>query len=178
MIRVLGLDLSLTATGVAHPDGSTSTLHCAAHGMARLAELQNDVWERAALPFTIRDVDLVVIEGYAMGTGRQSHSYAIGELGGVIRLQFYEECVPYVDVPPACLKKYATGKGNASKDDVFAEAIRRLGYAGRSKDEADALWLRAMALDHYGQPEVVMPMAHRGGLGNLDWPNLHKGDGA
>ena len=36
---------------------------------------------------------------------------------------------------------------------------------------ADALWLRQMALDHYGViPHVAMPAAHRVALEKVEWP--------
>ena len=46
--------------------------------------------------------------------------------------------VPYEGVAVGTIKKSWTGKGNASKDDMMAEAIRR-GYAPTDDNEADAL---------------------------------------
>ena len=48
--------------------------------------------------------------------------------------------IPYQGVPVGTIKKFATGKGNASKDDVIA-AVRGWGYEPESDDEADALAL-------------------------------------
>lgn len=173
-MRVLGLDLSLTSTGVAHVDGTPDRLAPPRlTGMERLAWLRSEV-HRLVLQQRLtseRLVDLVVIEGYAMGSKRQSHSYATGELGGVIRLMLHTSLIPYVEVAPASLKKYATGKGNASKDEVLAEAIRRLQYQGANNDEADAMWLRQMALCAYAEPDFVgMPATNRSALTVVDWP--------
>lgn len=74
-----------------------------------------------------------------------------------------------MDVIPSSLKKYATGRGNAKKEEMLASAIRRLDYAGSSFDEADALWLREMALDHY-TGQVRVPESHRVALAKIDWP--------
>lgn len=159
---VVGLDLSLTATGYAN-DAGTGTLTAAPKkGCARLALL------RDLVSLECRDADLVVVEGYAFAA-RNSHAHALGELGGVIRLALHEAGVPFVDVPPASLKKYATGKGNANKGEMLAAAIRRLGYEGASDNEADAMWLRAMGLDALGCPVVKLPETHRAALAKVDW---------
>lgn len=165
-MNVFALDLSLTATGVAYPAGDTLTIAPKTTGMQRLAEIRDWLLPRLDL----YDVDLVVLEGYAFG--RPNQAVHLGELGGVIRLALWERGVVVAECPPASLKKYATGRGNASKDEVMAEAIRRLRYAGNSKDEADALWLRAAALDFYGEPVVRMPEANRDALRKVAWPSL------
>lgn len=46
--------------------------------------------------------------------------------------------IPYLGVPVATIKRHATGKGNASKDEVIA-AMRRRGHDPRDDNEADAL---------------------------------------
>lgn len=177
-MRVVGLDLSLTATGVAAEDGPL-VLSTSLRGMERLAWLQEEVWITSSTCLTdgcscdgYHPPDLVVLEGYAYGRLNQGHQ--LGELGGAVRLTLHREGVPFVDVPPACLKKYATGRGNAGKEEVLAAAIRRLSYGGHDHNEADALWLRAMAVDHYdcgGEPCLV-PASHRQALQKVEWPEL------
>jgi hypothetical protein len=78
--------------------------------------------------------------------------------------------VAFADVPPASLKKFACGKGNAKKEEMLAAAIRRLGYEGSSFDEVDALWLRAMGCEALATPLVKMPAAHLDALKAVDWP--------
>lgn len=170
-MNVLALDLSLTATGVADANG-TRTIRSTTTGMKRLAEIRNTVlgfadgWlattpGKVTPPLQPR-ADIVAIEGYSMGTARQpSRAHALGELGGVVRLALWEACLRVVDVPPSCIKRYAVGKGNAKKAEVYGAAIRRLDYAGCSDDESDALWLRALVLDALGEPIVKMPAANR-----------------
>ncbi len=53
--------------------------------------------------------------------------------------------IPYQGVPVGTIKKHATGKGNASKDDVLS-AMRALGYAPADDNEADALALLRWAI--------------------------------
>lgn len=167
-MRVLALDLSLTSTGMAFPDGGVTRLQFKSTGIARLRHLRDAVLV-AAVGNT--NPDVVVIEGFSYGSKGSSIDEVYG-LGWVIRLALAEAERPYAVVPPASLKKYATGKGNASKEEMLVAAVKRLGYDGSSNDEADALWLRAMALDAYGEPVVEMPAAHRVAAGVVDWPEL------
>lgn len=164
--RVLGLDLSLTCTGfVSAATGLPGTIAARIRGVDRLDQLEQFIVALAG------DADLVVLEEYAFH-GRNAHSHELGELGGVVRLGLHRAGICWVPVNPSSLKRYATGKGNASKEEVLAAAIRRLDYAGHSNDEADAMWLRAMALDHYGHPLAAVPETHRQALAKVQWPTL------
>lgn len=170
-MRVLALDLSLTRTGYALGLEDFGTLEPAKMqtGIGRIDWIMRQAIELA----TVNLVDLVAIEGYAMGK-MTSHAHAQGELGGLIRWALTRKGIPYVEIPPSNAKKYATGKGNANKEAVLAEAIRRLGYSGSSNDVADALWLWAMTMDRYGSPAVTVPQIHRDGLRKVPWPAIGK----
>jgi Holliday junction resolvasome RuvABC endonuclease subunit len=169
-LNVVGLDLSYSGTGFAHAGGSQKVAPKKGAEMPSCARL---LWFRETIDSLLTGAQIVAIEGYAFGA-MHSQAHKIGELGGVIRLMMWEKGIPYVDIPPTSHKKYATGAGNAKKDAVLASAIRRLGYEGSSHDEADALWLRAMALDHYGMPVVVVPSTHKEALVKVEWPVLEK----
>lgn len=52
--------------------------------------------------------------------------------------------IPYQGIPVGTIKKHATGKGNASKDEMIA-AARQLGHSPADDNEADALALLAYA---------------------------------
>jgi crossover junction endodeoxyribonuclease RuvC len=162
---VLGLDLSLTGTGWAASQ-STGTFKTKLRGCERLVHLRDDVLEL----LDAYDVDLVVIEGYSYNS--RNGGERIGELGGVIRVALHERDVPFIEVAPAARSKYATGLGNASKDRVVAAIAARTAIAFETSDECDAWILRAMALDHYGEPVVDMPAKHRETLRTVDWPEL------
>ena len=47
-------------------------------------------------------------------------------------------------------------------------------YLGHDNNEADAMWLLAMACDHYGIPQTVMPEGHRAALQKIEWPEIDK----
>lgn len=65
-------------------------------------------------------------------------------------------------VPPTCVKTYATGKGNAGKDQVLAAAIKRypdIDIPGN--DIADAVILLAIGLRLHGYAiEYGLPQTH------------------
>ena len=54
--------------------------------------------------------------------------------------------IPYQGVPVGTIKRHATGKGNASKDEVIA-AMRALGHPVTDDNEADALAILHWAID-------------------------------
>lgn len=181
MSLVFGLDLSLTHTGIA-AGGITGAIKPKVRGCERLAFVRDEVMSHA------RRARLVVIEGYSMGTARQSsHAHGLGELGGVIRLALWEAGVPYAEVPPACLKRYATGKGNANKGLVGECVTKRwpdMSFDG-DDNRVDAWVLYQMGLayacgDLDGQcPEALLPAGyvrvpatHRAGLAGVEWPSL------
>jgi Holliday junction resolvasome RuvABC endonuclease subunit len=164
---VVAFDLSLVSTGVAHHDGTTHRIISAQAGPRRLGELRDAVTACATAPWA----DLVVLEGQSFGHNGRGHAELAG-LHALVRVALWEREIVYVDVPPASLKTIATGRGNASKEEVHDAAIKRLGYAGASRDEADALWLRAAALDHYGAPLVDLPATHRRAHKKIPWPAL------
>jgi hypothetical protein len=52
--------------------------------------------------------------------------------------------IPYEGVPVGTIKRHATGKGNASKDEIIS-AVRKLGHRPQDDNEADALALLEFA---------------------------------
>lgn len=84
--------------------------------------------------------DHVVYESVARHVG----TYAAHQYGG-----FLAHLMAWVDridigidgVGVGQIKKHATGKGNASKDQMMAAVRETMGLEPRTDDEADALWL-------------------------------------
>jgi hypothetical protein len=71
------------------------------------------------------------------------------------------------------VKKYATGRGNATKTDMAVALAKRAdGYELRDDNQVDAWWLGAMGRDHLGVPYVAMPATHRAALDKVTWPEV------
>ena len=172
-MKVIGLDLSLSSTGVACSLGWTQRIRIgprAAIGgrpeeqtFARLREIRDKVL------FHVGFADLVVVEGLAVASTTGQHLTRAG-LWHLVMEKVDREFA-WAQVPPATLKKYATGKGNAGKDEVLAAVIKRFpDVEVRGNDEADALVLAAMGADHLGKPMVDMPAVNRSSLEKVAWP--------
>lgn len=152
--NIVGIDLSLTATGIAMVDG-VDVFKPTTNGVVRLALIRDHVIE--AVGYRSR---LAVIEGYSYNS-KDSHAHALGELGGVVRLALMEHGVDYHIVPPATLKKFACNKGNAGKPDML-DAARRCGYTDTNNDNAvDAWWLRQFGLYAFETPAAHMRCGYR-----------------
>jgi len=165
---ILALDLSLTATGWATDAGLGVLSPPGSHGrgLQRLLWIRDQVLRLAGL------CDLVVLEGFSYGSKGKA-VFDIAGMGWVVRAALFEAGVTMVEVAPASLKKYATGRGNAKKAEVLVEAVRRLGYEGHDDNVADALWLLHMALSHYGLPGAVqVPQNHKVALAGVRWPEI------
>jgi len=134
-LKIVGIDASLTGTGVAILNGSlrTERIESKLTGPARLIEIRDRVREIVA------GADLVAIEEYAFAMANQAHQ--MGELGGVLRVMLTEAGVRWIEVAPAQVKKFATGRGNAKKEEMAVAIYKRWGREYKSNDEADAFVL-------------------------------------
>lgn len=70
-----------------------------------------------------------------------SAAHVYGGCVAVITSVCEELGVPYQSVPVGVVKRHATGKGNACKDDMMHAADERWRVALDSDDHADALWI-------------------------------------
>lgn len=156
--RVIGIDPSLTATGVAW-DHELRTSY--GEGDQRLAII-HDLVRTAAGAAT-----LAVVED----TPRNAKgSYYLGQAQAAVRLALYALRVPYVLVPPASLKSYATGNGNANKDRMRDAFRSWTGLRGADHNQVDAWWLMAMGYDHFGYPLAEVPDKQRKAMDKVSWP--------
>lgn len=142
---ILGLDLSLTATGIVSLNNGTVEM---AETTKNRPEL--DVRKRVLL---IRDrivkiikhpniaFDLIVVEGFSYGSKGRS-VFDIGYLGNRIKeeLDYFKESenIPWLEVSPSQLKLFATGKGNANKEIILQQVYKRWGVEFSDNNQADA----------------------------------------
>lgn len=182
-LRVVGLDLSLTSTGLS--DGQS--VRVAQTSEADSIEHRFDHLTDECLSYVRRQVpgvstrygraDLVVIEGSAFG----AKGNAVEQLAGlrfIIRTELWRLDIPFVIVPPSTLKAYTTGNGRATKAQMVAALEQRHGLILRSYkvkdgkyDMADAYALAAMGYAALGQPlGTVGPPPPRKSLLAVSWP--------
>jgi crossover junction endodeoxyribonuclease RuvC len=181
-LRVVALDLSLTATGMAvtHDQVGEPRLSCRTVSPRRrptrtVIDHQRLHETFAAIAAVVQcRPDLVVIEWLPQLAGHGGVALRLAELHGAIKHWLWSRRLVYVDVNPVHLKQYATGKGNASKTEVREQVTARYGrllHIG-TEDEADATALLAMALHAYGQPLADVPPHHAKAVAATDWPEI------
>jgi len=159
---VLGLDLSITGTGLAHTlEGEVCTHTVKTREKdrdGRLAQIQATIRELAT------GAELALIEA---PTPRSPSSVVSGMVQGAARLVLLELGIPYGTLMPASLKKYATGKGTGDKIPMAMAAYKRAGREFPNDNECDAFWLWVAANDHLGQPVFDLPAINRESLGKI-----------
>lgn len=77
-----------------------------------------------------------------------------------------------VGVAPPTLKVYACGNGHAGKIEVQDAVEQLYGVRCHNDDEADALTLAAMGCDRFGFPIIDLGEQHRRTIGRPVWPNI------
>lgn len=145
-MKVVGLDPSLTSFGYAvvedDTNGPSGALRPKMKGTHRLEFIRDTIMALLAR----QEPDLVVYEGYAMGS-RVGNLFHIGELGGVMRLALYEAGHKVLLVPPTSLKLFVTGNGSAKGKDIIMRTLEKQhGCKFRTSDEADAYGLAILGL--------------------------------
>lgn len=177
--HVIGLDLSLTSTGLACTCGIHRIKFHPKFEITRFSRLRmirlgvmHHVLGTPEICGRGQRAGLVVVEDLALSRSTGQHLTRAG-LWHLVMEDIDNEAIPYAVVSPTSLKKYVAGKGNAGKDEVLAAAIRRFTDAPiNGNDEADAYTLRAMGLDHLGHPLADMPKVQREALAKIAWPKV------
>jgi hypothetical protein len=183
--HVVGVDLSLTASGLAWPH------RVAVHGRKGLTTLpagrREHELQRLAEELFLKISDpgveigqnpgtrpaLVVIENLpkkavAGGVISTEKGYVWHEL---VRLLHYHG-VPVVEASPGSIKQYATGKGSAAKGAVIEATARRMPWLLTAGDDnaCDAAWAMAIGCALLGRPVVDVPKLHQGALAKVHLP--------
>jgi len=147
---IAGLDPSTARIGYADPAGALFSITAQAGPSDRARrldeldrELERTIRTRPPLP------NLVVLEAPtqhgpgALGMIRQA------EVRGVLLRRLFVLGIPFAEVTPGSVKRFATGNGAAGKDAMVAAALE-LGAEVGNDDEADAFHLRRFGRVVYG----------------------------
>ena len=162
-MRVLGIDQSLTSTGLAVASGPAARPLLARirtgklRGHDRLALILAEIAQQAD------GCGLAVLERVINYPGKGDAPLDLSGLSWMIRHMLWQRDIPYVVISPPERAKFITGSGGAGKDEVLAAVIRRFGpdVPVMSNDVADALVFAAMGCEWLGQPIVALPAAQR-----------------
>jgi crossover junction endodeoxyribonuclease RuvC len=148
MGNIVGLDLSLCATGIIVINDKGDILE---KKLIVSTPKEENTPRLLKICLTVMDVvnrskpDLVVLEGPAFGVSKTISIFQLGELAGMTKEKLFIQNIPFRIVPPTVLKKFITGKGNATKDIVMLKIYKKYGIEFEDNNLADAY-----ALARYG----------------------------
>lgn len=188
MFRVVGLDLSLTSTGMSDGQSVHAIQTAPDDGSleARMDRILCQVLTFVYSPTQWTDdqpagkqADLVVIEGPAF----KAHGTAVDQLAGlrmIVRHKLYRVGIPFALVPPTTLKAYTCGYGMGTKAQMVQALADRHGLdltpyrvAHGKYDMADAYALAAMGYAVMAQPlPTTGPPPRLASLLAVPWPEL------
>jgi crossover junction endodeoxyribonuclease RuvC len=175
-VKVVGVDLSLASTGLAAvvpaTGGLVDRVQTAAAGQGLIARRERLRTIRGTVRSWTAGADLVVVEGLAYAS-QSPHATERAGLWWMVVDGLIGDHVPVAVVSPTARAKYATGRGNAGKDQVLAAVVRRYPDVEVSgNDEADALTLAAMGARWLGRPiePGALPQTHIVAMTKAAWP--------
>jgi crossover junction endodeoxyribonuclease RuvC len=170
--RVIGADLSLTATGMS--DGRTTwTVRSTGHSDDTLYQRDQRLRRlRAEIVSHCENAQLVVVEAPSFGS-QHGHAHDRSGLWWTVVRALRHRGIDVVEIPPTVVKMYATGKGNADKGAVIDATSRQfpdINTAGDS-NRCDAQWLWALGAHHLtGQAPAGPTVVRDRALGKVRWP--------
>lgn len=144
-MAIIGIDQSLTGTGVAHVENDGTLFETKLLKVGKLRGIERLDFITSEICKFIDSVSeriVVAREGYSFGsTGRAT--FSLGELGGCIDLRLYSQkpgdIVAYYTIPPTVIKKYCLGKGNIKKDSAYLLTVyNKIGVEFTDDNQADA----------------------------------------
>lgn len=88
--------------------------------------------------------DVIAIEGFSFGSKGKGVDFQYG-LGHAIRLELYRQGIKWLEVTPSQVKKFATGNGNMSKDNMVLPIYKHWKFEHNSDNVRDAFVLAQIA---------------------------------
>ena len=148
MITV-GLDMSLTATGVCVLKSGDVELHTI---KTKPKDFSNDL-ERIrhivdeTISYIPGDIGLIAIEDFFTPSNPKQIGSAIRliGLGMIIRYEMYGRELPFIIVAPTQLKKFVSGNGKFPKDQITKEVFKKWEVDASDNNQADACGLAYLA---------------------------------
>ena len=150
-MNIIGIDLSLTGTGVCLLRDGARELRTI-NTTAKTRTEDRLIAIRLAIAQECGCIDAAIIEGLSYGSvgGAQAERSA---LHWMVWVDLYRLGVPYVVVTPMSLKKFVCGTAKVEKSMMIREVFRRWNVEAKNDNEADAAALAHLGLVYYGQAE-------------------------
>jgi crossover junction endodeoxyribonuclease RuvC len=170
---VIGLDLSLTGSGVASSNGWCDrvgtpdiTTRSLGERIVAVDFLVNQIITLVARPALV----CIEIPAFSRAGGGALER---GSLWWLVVRRLHSAEIPVAEVAIQQRMRYATGKGAASKGAIIDAVARRwpVWETGGDDNLADAAVLAAMGADRLGHPLAAMPATHRKALDGVRWPD-------
>ena len=152
-MKILGLDLSLVASGVVLiNDGNVELreiIKSKPNGKLPIDELLRILMIRDKIKIIVEETqpDLVMIEGLAFMARNTTALVQLAALNYLMREVVNKSGRPFVVVAPTTLKKFVTGKGNCQKDLMLLEIYKRYKEEFLDNNLADAYGLARIGLE-------------------------------
>lgn len=161
----IGIDQSLTgfalsATSVDSPNLHKTWVYKSPYrGVQRLEDISSWLYNKIAELHADKNT---VVNVAMEGTVLQSQAASIlGELAGATKIELFRffdptrkpNCALPLQIPPMTLKKYATGKGTAKKQEMLLQIYKRWGVEFTDDNAADAYALARLAADVHNGAE-------------------------
>lgn len=140
---VVGIDPSLTGTGLAYSGESEKILTPSASTIRGQLQRMNTIAARVARH--VEPGTLVVMEGPALGV-KGAWRHVVAGLWWILAATIVSRGATLIEVPPKTLKKFATGNGNADKRAMRDAWRWHTRQDVADPDRVDALWLREVGL--------------------------------
>jgi crossover junction endodeoxyribonuclease RuvC len=170
---VIGLDLSLTGSGVASSNGwcervgiSDVTTRSLGERIVAVDHIANQILLLVAKPTMV----CVEVPAFSRSGGGALER---GGLWWQVVRRLHRAEIPVAEVFNQHRMRYATGKAMASKGAIIDAVARRWPVFETAGDDnlADAAVLATMGADWLGHPLAPMPATHRKALDGVRWPD-------
>jgi crossover junction endodeoxyribonuclease RuvC len=157
MVKIIGIDPGLSATGIGIVSGLGSKIDSYSLGCIHTTQSTplpgrlDKIFSKLYQLLKSENPDLMVIEDVYSLNRYPKSGIILGQVTGVIQLAGFHANIPVIEVPVREAKQILTGNGNASKTQ-FEKAVRhRLNHKTRIKPvhASDAAGLALIGLYRY-----------------------------
>lgn len=154
MLKIVGIDPGLAATGIAVIEGSGLSVVRYSYGCIRTSSRHdvpvrlNRIYNRLFSFLENQSPDFIVVEDVFSLERFPKSGIILGKVTGVILLAGCQMDLPVREIPVRAAKQILTGNGSAGKKQLAESVRHRLNHAGpiRPYHAADALALAMVGL--------------------------------